>query len=162
MYEIGSDADLSTHSCSMCSGIPKKLPKLALKVADSLFIQIAYISPNRFNESSRCSLNQGGGLIILEDWEQPSLIHWTHCISWASSRNSIKLEIGLLKICTSTKTMMQVSLRPPLGTHPMPLLHLENLSACHELPRTFLSVAPCFSVTVLRNPFQVGCEYQWN
>jgi hypothetical protein len=92
MYEIGSDADLSTHSCSMCSGIPKKLPKLALKVADSLFIQIAYISPNRFNESSRCSLNQGGGLIILEDWEQPSLIHWTHCISWASSRNSIKLE----------------------------------------------------------------------
>jgi hypothetical protein len=92
MYEIGSDADLSTHSCSMCSSIPKKLPKLALKVADSLFIRIAYISPISFNELPPCSLNQGGGLIILEDWEQPSSIHWTRCISWASRRNSIKLE----------------------------------------------------------------------
>lgn len=92
MYEIGSDADLSTHSCSMCSGSPKKLPKLALKVADSLFIRIAYISLISFNELPPCSLNQGGGLIILEDWEQPSSTHWTHCISWASRRNSIKLE----------------------------------------------------------------------
>lgn len=58
-----------------------------------------HVSSNHFSELAQCSLNQGRVLMNLEDLEQPSLIHWTPCTSWASRSNMKKRESNELSHC---------------------------------------------------------------